>query len=122
MYARRRTALLRAARRIGDLLRFSDRVQWVIDWAFLESSGAPALRSTKSIPYAGHRSYIDLINAGSARLETSAGSWAPNPIPIVAPCHRVTRGVEIPTTFVGGSDRRDRLESHETTAKDLRPH
>ena len=51
MYARRRTALLRAGRRIGDLLRFTDRVQLVIDWAFLESSGVPALRSTESIPY-----------------------------------------------------------------------
>jgi hypothetical protein len=40
MYARR-TALLRAATRIGDLLRFTDRAQWIIDWAFLELSGVP---------------------------------------------------------------------------------
>ena len=98
----------------------TDRVQWVIDWAFLESSGALALRSTESIPYAGHRSYIDLANVGSARdLGWIMGA---NPIPIVAPCHRVTRGVEIPTTFVGGSDRRHWLESHETTAKHASPH
>jgi O6-methylguanine-DNA--protein-cysteine methyltransferase len=45
-----------------------------------------------------------------------------NPIPIVAPCHRVTRGVEIPTTFVAGPDRRHWPEDRETTAKDLRPH
>jgi len=98
----------------------TDRVQWVIDWAFLESSGATALRSTELIPYAGHRSYIDLANAGSAR----ALGWimGANPIPIVAPCHRVTRGVEIPTTFVGGSERRHWLESHETTARDASPH
>ena len=97
----------------------TDRVQWAIDWAFLESSGAPALRSTESIPYAGHRSYTDLANAGSARdLGRIMGA---NPIPIVTPCHRVTRGVEIPTTFVGGSDRRHWLESHETTAKDAPP-
>jgi O6-methylguanine-DNA--protein-cysteine methyltransferase len=44
-----------------------------------------------------------------------------NPIPIVAPCHRVTRGVEIPTTFVGGSDRRHWLENHETAAQDAPP-
>jgi methylated-DNA-[protein]-cysteine S-methyltransferase len=97
----------------------TDRVQWVIDWAFLESSGALALRSTESIPYGGHRSYIDLANAGSARdLGRIMGA---NPIPIVTPCHRVTRGVEIPTTFVGGSERRHWLESHETTAKDAAP-
>jgi methylated-DNA-[protein]-cysteine S-methyltransferase len=97
----------------------TDRVQWVIDWAFLETSGAPALRSTESIPYAGHRSYTDLPNSGSARdLGWLMGA---NPIPIVAPCHRVTRGVEIPTTFVGGSDRRGWLENHETTAKSAPP-
>jgi methylated-DNA-[protein]-cysteine S-methyltransferase len=98
----------------------TDRVQWVVDWAFLESSGAPALRSTESIPYAGHRSYIDLTNAGSAReLGWIMGA---NPIPIVAPCHRVTRGVELPTTFVGGPDRRHWLESHETSTRDAPPH
>jgi methylated-DNA-[protein]-cysteine S-methyltransferase len=96
------------------------RVQWAIDWAFLESSGAPALRSTELIPYAGHRSYLDLANPGSARdLGRIMGA---NPIPIVVPCHRVTRGVEVPTTFVGGSDRRHWLESHENTAKDAAPH
>ena len=94
-------------------------MQWVIDWAFLESSGAPALRSTESIPYARHRSYTDLTNAGSARdLGRIMGT---NPIPIVAPCHRVTRGVEIPTTFVGGSGRRHWLQNHETTAKSAPP-
>jgi O6-methylguanine-DNA--protein-cysteine methyltransferase len=44
-----------------------------------------------------------------------------NPIPIVTPCHRVTRGIEIPTTFVGGPDRRHWLNSYETTAKDASP-
>ena len=95
-----------------------EQVQWGIDWAFLESSGAVALRSTESIPYAGHRSYIELANAGSARdLGWIMGA---NPIPIVAPCHRVTRGVEIPTTFVGGTNRRHWLENYETTAKEHR--
>jgi methylated-DNA-[protein]-cysteine S-methyltransferase len=98
----------------------SDRVQWAIDWAFLESSGAPALRSTESIPYAGHRSYIDLPNAGSARdLGWIMGA---NPIPIVAPCHRVTRGVDIPTTFVGGNERRRWLQSHESATTEASPH
>ncbi len=94
----------------------TDRIDWVIDWTFLESAGAAALRSTESIPYAGHRSYSDLTSADSAReLGWIMGT---NPIPIVAPCHRVTRGVEVPTTFVGGPDRRHWLEKHETTARD----
>ena len=91
----------------------------MIDWTFLESSGAPTLKSTELIAYAGHRSYTELANAGSARdLGRIMGA---NPIPIVTPCHRVTRGVEIPTTFVGGSDRRHWLQIHETTAKDAPP-
>ena len=97
----------------------TDQVQWVIDWAFLESSGAVALRSTESIPYAGHRSYVDLANAGSARdLGWIMGA---NPIPIVAPCHRVTRGVEVPSTFVGGSHRRHWLENYETATRAASP-
>ena len=97
----------------------TNRPHWVIDWAFLESAGEPALRSTESIPYASHRCYTDLTNAGSARdLDRIMGA---NPIPIVTPCHRVTRGIEIPTTFVGGPDRRHWLNSYETTAKDASP-
>ena len=96
------------------------RPQWVIDWAFLESSGAPALKSTESIPYAAHRSYTNLTNTGSARdLGRIMGA---NPIPIIAPCHRVTRGIETPTIFVGGTDRRHWLENHETSAKEALPH
>jgi methylated-DNA-[protein]-cysteine S-methyltransferase len=116
-----RRHLADAAVKLGDYFSGNtDRAEWVIDWAFLESSGALALRSTESIPYAGHRSYVDLANAGSARdLGWIMGA---NPIPIVAPCHRVTRGVEIPTTFVGGSDRRHWLENHETTLNDKPSH
>jgi methylated-DNA-[protein]-cysteine S-methyltransferase len=116
-----RRHLTDAAAKLRDYLSGNtDRMQWAIDWAFLESSGATALRSTQSIPYAGHRSYINLANAGSARdLGRIMGA---NPIPIVAPCHRVTRGVEIPTTFVGGSERRHWLVNHETTASDAPPH
>ena len=95
------------------------RPQWAIDWTFLESSGASALRSTESIPYAAHRSYTNLTNPGTARdLGRIMGA---NPIPIIAPCHRVTRGIETPTIFVGGTDRRHWLENHETTAKDAPP-
>jgi methylated-DNA-[protein]-cysteine S-methyltransferase len=94
----------------------TDRLDWIVDWEFLESSGTPALKATESIPYAGHRSYNDLGNIGSARdLGWILGA---NPIPIVAPCHRVTRGVEVPNTFVGGPDRRRWLERHETAARD----
>jgi methylated-DNA-[protein]-cysteine S-methyltransferase len=115
-----RRHLTDAADRLDDYFAGNTHpVDWVIDWTFLESAGAAALKSTESIPYAGHRSYIDVPYAGSARdLGWIMGA---NPIPIIAPCHRVTRGVEIPTTFVGGSDRRHWLEDHETTNQDAPP-
>jgi Fe2+ or Zn2+ uptake regulation protein/O6-methylguanine-DNA--protein-cysteine methyltransferase len=112
-----RRHLTGAAARLHDYFAGNtDRIAWVVDWAFLESAGAAALGSIGSIPYAGHRSYVDLPNSGSARdLGWIMGA---NPIPIVAPCHRVTRGIEVPTTFVGGSARRHWLENHETTFRD----
>lgn len=112
-----RRHLTDAANRLQDYFAGNtDRIDWIVDWTFLESAGAAALKSTESIPYAGHRSYADLPNPGSARdLGWIMGA---NPIPIIAPCHRVTRGVEIPTTFVGGSARRHWLENHETAARD----
>ncbi len=81
-----------------------------IDWEELGSSGA-ALMTTETIPYASHRSYSELDqNLAPRDLGNAFGG---NPIPIFMPCHRVTRGTEIPTTFVGGPARRNWLEDHE---------
>jgi methylated-DNA-[protein]-cysteine S-methyltransferase len=115
-----RRHLTDAADRLRDYFAGNtDRLDWIVDWTFLESAGAAALKSTETIPYADHRSYTDLANAGSARdLGWVMGA---NPIPIVAPCHRVTRGIEVPTTFVGGTERRHWLEDHETTAQEAPP-
>jgi Fe2+ or Zn2+ uptake regulation protein/O6-methylguanine-DNA--protein-cysteine methyltransferase len=97
----------------------SHRIECAVDWQFLESPGSAALRSTESIPYAGHRSYDHLIDLASARdLGWIMGA---NPIPIVMPCHRVTRGAEIPTTFVGGAERRHWLENHESISRGAAP-
>lgn len=96
----------------------TEQVEWAVDWTFLESSGATGLRATESIPYASHRSYTHLATARSAGdLGWIIGA---NPIPIVAPCHRVTRGVETPTTFVGGLDNRLWLERHETDKRNAK--
>ncbi len=116
-----RRQLADAAAKLRDYFAGNtERPHWMIDWTFLETSGAPALRSTETTPYAGHRSYTDLPNTGTARdLGRIMGA---NPIPIVAPCHRVTRGVENPTTFVGGTQRRHWLQNHETTTKNAPPH
>jgi methylated-DNA-[protein]-cysteine S-methyltransferase len=89
---------------------------WVVDWGFLEDLGGATLRSLGSIPYGDHRSYSTLDSTQNAR--DMGHLMGANPIPIVAPCHRVTRGVEIPTTFVGGHSRRQWLDTHERATRD----
>ena len=74
-----RRHLADAAAKLRDYFAGStDRVHWVIDWAFLETSGAPALQINRSNslrrPPVVHRP-----RPTPARLETSAGSWAPTP-------------------------------------------
>jgi O-6-methylguanine DNA methyltransferase len=81
------------------------------DWTAIEARNAVALEATTMIPYGARRSYSDLdVPLTKRKLGWIMGA---NPIPIVTPCHRVTRGVEIPTGYVGGSKRRRWLEVHE---------
>ena len=83
-----------------------------IDWGQLDSD-APALTTTEAIPYGTHRSYSTLDPGLSSRdLGRLLGR---NPIPVLMPCHRVGRGIETPTAFVGGAVRRRWLEAHEQT-------
>ncbi len=61
--------------------------------------------------YAARCSYLELgTDLGARELGLTMGA---NPIAIVAPCHRVTRGTEMPRIFVGGADRRAWLNAHE---------
>jgi Fur family transcriptional regulator, stress-responsive regulator len=83
-----------------------------IDWEQLPPS-SPALMATQAIIYASHGSYSVLDQSLPAReLGQLLGR---NPIPVFMPCHRVRRGHETPTSFVGGADRRQWLETHEQT-------
>jgi Fe2+ or Zn2+ uptake regulation protein/O6-methylguanine-DNA--protein-cysteine methyltransferase len=83
---------------------------YVVDWQKL-GPAAQALQRAQAIPYASHSSYSDLELEVSPRdLGLTFGS---NPIPILAPCHRVSRGTEMPTDFVGGAERRAWLDAHE---------
>ena len=83
-----------------------------IDWGQLDSEAA-ALTTTEAIPYGAHRSYSTLDSGLSSRdLGRLLGR---NPIPVFMPCHRVRRGTETPTLFVGGAVRRQWLQAHEQT-------
>jgi Fur family transcriptional regulator, stress-responsive regulator len=81
-----------------------------IDWDVLQLPTA-ALVATETIPYATHRSYSELDQSLAAH--DLGFLFGANPIPIVTPCHRVSRGTEVPAHFVGGTERRTWLENHE---------
>jgi Fe2+ or Zn2+ uptake regulation protein/O6-methylguanine-DNA--protein-cysteine methyltransferase len=86
------------------------RPDCVIDWSELQPAAA-SLMATETIPYASQRSYSELDQSLSAHdLGLVLGA---NPIPIFMPCHRVGRGTETPTSFVGGTARRKWLQAHE---------
>jgi Fe2+ or Zn2+ uptake regulation protein/O6-methylguanine-DNA--protein-cysteine methyltransferase len=82
----------------------------VVDWEQLTPADT-ALKAAETIEYASHRSYSHLgLELAPRELGRIFGG---NPIPIISPCHRVSRGTEIPDTFVGGPDRRRWLDAHE---------
>lgn len=91
---------------------------WEVDTSHIGSHTVEALRCTTLIPYAARRSYSELpLELPARELGRIMGS---NPIPLVAPCHRVTRGSERPATYVGGTTRRRWLENLERTNPDAR--
>lgn len=102
----------RAASELEDyLLGRSREIDCPVDWDGLAVPDGRALAATRAIPYSGHRSYSAL---GSDRPAYDIGlTMGANPIPIAAPCHRVTRGIERPQIFVGGAERRRWLDAHE---------
>jgi len=87
------------------------QIECAIDRNGLADGLADILVTTREIPYGGRLSYVDLPTQATAKL--LGGSFGANPIPLVAPCHRVTRGLEIPELFVGGAERRQWLLAHE---------
>jgi Fur family transcriptional regulator, stress-responsive regulator len=87
-----------------------DAIECEVDLDVLGAANG-ALASTQSIPWDCHRSYRDL---GLTMDSREIGVWmGANPMPIVFPCHRVSRGKEVPTDFVAGSERRHWLEAFE---------
>ena len=102
----------RASREVQSYLQGDTiDVRCPLDWDALAVRDRNGLAATSAIPYGDHRSYAAL---GSERSGYEVGlTMGANPIAIVAPCHRVTRGVECPPVFVGGLERRRWLGEHE---------
>jgi methylated-DNA-[protein]-cysteine S-methyltransferase len=117
-----RTARQHLKTAAGALERFlageSHEVDCTIDRSGL-ASAASSLDATRAIPYAGHYSYTRLPGELGPR---ELGRWmGANPMPVIFPCHRVTRGKEVPDVFVGDVDRRRWLEAHEREYAPLLP-
>jgi methylated-DNA-[protein]-cysteine S-methyltransferase len=78
-------------------------IEDVIDWRLLDDEQRRALTSVRRIPFAGHRSY--------EQLESGLGAYArghlmgANPVPLIAPCHRVSCGSERAEVYSGGTER-----------------
>ena len=86
-----------------------------IDWDSL--TGAGTLRAAMTIPRAEDASY-DGLDPSTGALERGRILGA-NPLAILVPCHRVTRGHEVPAEYVGGVEIRDALREFERATHGL---
>ena len=76
-----------------------------IDWTALP--GRETLYAVMAIPHARQASY-DVLETPADAAERGRALGA-NPVAILIPCHRVTRGAGIPAEYVGGAELRQRL-------------
>jgi methylated-DNA-[protein]-cysteine S-methyltransferase len=83
-----------------------------VDWDRVGHAGD--FRAAMDIPYGGARSY-HLLNVSDDAADRGS-AYGANPIPIISPCHRITRGAVLPGTFSGGEERRVWLLEHERSA------
>ena len=82
-----------------------------VDWDAVDELSVSTLQAVQSIAAGEQRSYEGLrTDAGARARGLTLGA---NPLAIVVPCHRVTRGREITDAYVGGAERKHLLRQHE---------
>jgi methylated-DNA-[protein]-cysteine S-methyltransferase len=84
-----------------------------IDWRFAAPASVEALASVKEIPYGEPRSYERL--AGELSAFDCGHAMGSNPVAVLVPCHRVTRGSVRPVDYVGGPQRLALIHALETS-------
>jgi Fur family transcriptional regulator, stress-responsive regulator len=84
-----------------------------VDWAALGAAGTPTLQEVQAVPAGADRSYDRLAGEDAADARTRGRTLGANPLALVVPCHRVTRGREVPEAYVGGPERKRWLRQHE---------
>ncbi len=84
----------------------------LIDWRLLADDPAQLLRAVQQIPYAEPISY-DRIMATMSAYDCGVAVGA-NPMPMLIPCHRVSRGSHRLEAYVGGVERLHILQDLES--------
>jgi Fe2+ or Zn2+ uptake regulation protein/O6-methylguanine-DNA--protein-cysteine methyltransferase len=72
----------------------------VIDWRLLSEAKARTLAAVRQIPYDQPNSYDRL--ASELDAYSIGHLMGANPVPLLVPCHRVSRGGDRPEVYVGG--------------------
>lgn len=80
-----------------------DRAPDLVDWGLLPAETAAVLRRVQEIPYAEPRSY-HLMMEGLSAFDCGVAIGG-NPVPLLVPCHRVSRGSVRLEAYVGGLER-----------------
>ncbi len=88
-------------------------VACAVDWEALDNVSTSTLRDIQAAPVGTDRSYETLRGPDARTKGLAIGT---NPLVIVVPCHRVTRGREVPDAYVGGPERKRWLRQHERRA------
>ena len=91
----------------GRLKKFSVPLDWQLIHGFQEK----VLRRTHAIPYGKTLTYGEVAaEAGNPRAFRAAGTaLGRNPIPLIVPCHRVTRSGGVPGNYGGGPEMKKAL-------------
>jgi methylated-DNA-[protein]-cysteine S-methyltransferase len=86
----------------GRLKRFSVPLDWQLIHGFQEK----VLRATYAVPYGRTLTYGEVAaEAGNPRAQRAAGTaLGRNPIPLIVPCHRITRSGGVPGNYGGGPE------------------
>jgi methylated-DNA-[protein]-cysteine S-methyltransferase len=100
----------------GDLRKFTVPLDWQLIHGFQEK----VLRRTYAIPYGKTLTYGEVAaEAGNPRAFRAAGTaLGRNPIPLIVPCHRVTRSGGVPGNYGGGPEMKRALLELEGSLKD----
>ena len=80
-----------------------NRARDVVDWSLLPGQSAEVLQGIEEIPYAEPRSYHLLM--GDLSAYDCGLAIGANPMPLLLPCHRVSRGNVPLEGYVGGLER-----------------